>query len=99
MKNFFFIFFFFFDKKKKKIFMKIKNPPSEKEKKNIFSDFFVFFDRKKKKISNFFWRTYPIREEEKNILKLFCYSQTKNSLNEIILLLNKIEKYKNLLLL
>ena len=37
-----------------------------------------------------------IKEDEKNILKLFFYSKTKNcrlpSLNEIILLLNKLQK-------
>ena len=37
-----------------------------------------------------------IKENEKNILKLFFYSKTKNcrlpSINEIILLLNKLQK-------
>ena len=45
--------------------MKIKNPPSEKEKKNIFLDFFVFFDRKKKKISNFFGEPTPSEKKKK----------------------------------
>ena len=96
MKN---IFFLLFWQEEEENLMKIKNHPSEKEKKNIFLDSFFFFWQEEEENFKFFWRTYPFREEEKNILKLFCYSQTKNSLNEIILLLNKIEKYKNLLLL
>ena len=65
--------------------MKLKNPPSEKEKKIIILIFLLFLKEKK----------LP-KEEEKNKFILFFYSQTKNcrlpSLNGIILLLNKRKK-------
>ena len=133
------IFFIYFDRKNKIISMKIKNPPSEKEKKNIcfFSSSYltgrrtkllIFLEnlapprRKKNIFSSYFSRmkveelflVHPldhqtptknknissllilIKENEKNILKLFFYSKTKNcrlpSINEIILLLNKLQK-------